>query len=158
MIDVPGEPIGTEGDPQGTVEISNGEVIYTPPPGFRGSETFTVLIEDRTGDVVAVPVTVRVGKPANPCATAPESLSFGRNVLPAAKGDCQPVKVRVQCSPMARMLPLGDIARCSVTTSAGRTAVTVAAGDPVVVRLTITAQATKDRPQVRIEELYGVRR
>lgn len=156
-IDVPGEPIGTTGETKGTVEVRDGEVTYQPAPGFTGTETFTVIVSERDGSVVAVPVTVRVGKQAKPCATAPASMSFGANRLPAASGACQPVRVSVQCTPMARMLPLGDIARCSVSTQGGRTVVTVREGDPVSVRLRIRAEATADRPASDVERLYGVR-
>jgi len=44
----------------GTVIISGGNVIYTPAPGFSGTDTFTVTVVDEHGADLVLTVTVQV--------------------------------------------------------------------------------------------------
>ncbi|MDO9444496.1 MAG: Ig-like domain-containing protein, partial [Dehalococcoidia bacterium] len=44
----------------GSVTISSGEVVYTPAPGFAGTDSFTVTVEDEDGGTVTLTVTVLV--------------------------------------------------------------------------------------------------
>ncbi|MEE8603270.1 Ig-like domain-containing protein, partial [Euzebya tangerina] len=46
---------------EGTVEIVDGELVYTPPPGFVGTETFPYTITDGSGNTATADVTVTVG-------------------------------------------------------------------------------------------------
>ncbi len=155
-IDVPGDPIGSQGA-EGTIELGDREITYTPKPGFTGIDTFTVLVEERDGEVVALPMRAKIGKAAKPCAALPRALEFGANRLPAASGACQPVRVTVRCTPLLRTAPTGDVARCTASTTNGRSTVTVRDGAPVSVRVTVTAKATANRPSVRQERTYRLR-
>jgi len=44
----------------GSVTISGGEVVYTPAPGFSGTDSFTVTVEDDNGGTLTITVTVTV--------------------------------------------------------------------------------------------------
>ncbi len=44
----------------GTLTISGGQILYTPPPGFVGTDTFTYTVTDGHGGTRTVPVTVTV--------------------------------------------------------------------------------------------------
>lgn len=47
----------------GEVEIQNGEIIYTPKPGFSNrSETFSYTISDNAGNTSSANITVNVGR------------------------------------------------------------------------------------------------
>ena len=143
----------------GTADITpSGEIVVTPAPGSTGTQVVTVIVEEKDGSVVAVPVTIRVGKAAKPCTSLPASLSFGTNVLPTASGTCQPVTVKVTCSVLARMKPAGDVSFCTTWTSAGRTYVRVTAGEPLGVEVRITGKATSTSPAVNASKVYFVRR
>ena len=50
----------------GTVTLAGGVVTYTPPAGFRGTDTFTYVVEDSRGatDTATVTVTVANNPPA----------------------------------------------------------------------------------------------
>ena len=143
----------------GTADITpSGDIVVTPAPGSTGTQVVTVIVEEKDGSVVAVPVTIRVGQAAKPCTALPASLSFGTNVLPSASGTCQPVTVKVKCSVLARMKPAGDVSFCTTWTSAGRTYVRVTAGEPLGVEVKITGKATSNRPAVNDSKVYFVRR
>jgi hypothetical protein len=102
-------------------------------------------------------VEVRVGQPAKPCTTLPDTLHFGTNTLPGAGAGCQPVKVSVRCSVLARSLPAGDVSFCSVTMVDGRPVIHVMGGQPLGARVTITGPATSTRPKVSLSRVYFVR-
>ena len=44
----------------GTASVSNGRVVYTPAPGFVGTETLTYTVEDGLGGTASANVTIRV--------------------------------------------------------------------------------------------------
>ncbi len=44
----------------GSVAIVDGEVVYTPNPGFAGTDTFTVTVTDENGGTLVITVTVTV--------------------------------------------------------------------------------------------------
>jgi hypothetical protein len=50
----------------GTVELSEGNVFYTPPAGFTGADHFTYTISDGQGATAVATVTVQVAAPAVP--------------------------------------------------------------------------------------------
>ncbi|MEL6505966.1 MAG: Ig-like domain-containing protein, partial [Pseudomonadota bacterium] len=75
IIDVLGNDTDPEGDDQtitdvtdganGTTEIVNGQVVYTPNDGFSGEDTFTYTIEDEDGATDTATVTVTAGPAPN---------------------------------------------------------------------------------------------
>jgi uncharacterized repeat protein (TIGR01451 family) len=44
----------------GSVEIVDGQAVYTPPPGFVGTDTFTYIVTDEYGNTATAKVTVTV--------------------------------------------------------------------------------------------------
>lgn len=50
----------------GQAEISGGAVLYSPAPGFFGSETFSYTVEDGFGGQASAQVTVQVVAPGQP--------------------------------------------------------------------------------------------
>ncbi len=50
----------------GTVTIVDGSLVYTPNPGFTGTETFTYELSDGQGGTITGTVTVEVTAPAAP--------------------------------------------------------------------------------------------
>ncbi|MEB8432155.1 Ig-like domain-containing protein [Cocleimonas sp. KMM 6892] len=49
----------------GVVSIVNGKLVYTPNPGFYGTDKFTYEVKDPSGNVDTATVTVTVKKPEN---------------------------------------------------------------------------------------------
>lgn len=145
--------------PGGSAEVTpRGEVNVTPAPGSTGGQVVTLVVQQRDGSIAAVPVSIRVGKRSLPCVTLPASLTFGTTALTQATGTCQPVRVSISCSPLARTKPSGDVSPCATWTTGGRTYVRVSPGQPLGVRLSITGPATGNRPAIDDFEVYFVRR
>ena len=143
--------------PNGTVELKNGAVIYTPDPGFRGTETVTVFIEAKDGTITKESFVVKVGKPADPCTTLPDALHFGDNTLPHGGAGCQPVKVSVRCSLLARSLPADGVAYCYAMMDHGRVVIHVMSGQPLGAKVTITGPSSANLPKVSQSRVYFVR-
>jgi hypothetical protein len=143
--------------PNGTVELKDGALIYTPDPGFRGTESVTVYITTSDGKVAKETFVVKVGKPANPCTTLPDALHFGDNVLPRGGAGCQPVNVSVRCSLLARSLPADGVAYCYAFMDKGRQVIHVMGGQGLGAKLTITGPSSANRPEINLSRVYFVR-
>ena len=65
----------------GTAVISGGQIIYTPNPGFIGTDTFTYVISDGNGGTATATETVTVTGPATPSNQAPIANSDTGNVV-----------------------------------------------------------------------------
>ncbi|WP_439629385.1 Ig-like domain-containing protein [Gemmata sp.] len=50
----------------GTADVSNGKVVYTPKAGFSGTDTFTYTASDGKGGTASAQVTVTVAPPVPP--------------------------------------------------------------------------------------------
>lgn len=75
-----GQPVDSTGTPRGTVAVVDGQVQYTPPPGFAGTVTFTYEVSDGTTTVVRT-ATVTVANAA-PVAVADTATTVtGRPVV-----------------------------------------------------------------------------
>lgn len=75
-----GQPVDSTGTPRGTVAVVDGQVRYTPPPGFAGTVTFTYEVSDGTTTVVRT-ATVTVANAA-PVAVADTATTVsGRPVV-----------------------------------------------------------------------------
>ena len=55
---------------KGTAKIVNGEVVYTPNPGFAGTDSFTYTITDSNGETAIATITVTVAAAPNTKPTA----------------------------------------------------------------------------------------
>ncbi|WP_395339116.1 tandem-95 repeat protein [Ningiella sp. W23] len=63
----------------GTVEIVDGELVYTPIPGFVGNDVIEYTIEDENGEQATARVLVTVGGDGsglNPVLTVPEDITI----------------------------------------------------------------------------------
>ena len=143
--------------PNGTVELKNGALIYTPDPGFHGTENVTVFIEAKDGTITKESFVVKVGKPADPCTTLPDTLHFGDNTLPHGGAGCQQVRVSARCSLLARSLPADGVAFCYVMMVNGRLVIHIMGGQPLGARVTITGPSSANRPKVSLSRVYFVR-
>ena len=66
---------------EGSVVITGGKPVYTPPPGFSGTTTFTYTVTDPDGQTATATVTVTV--PAAPAAAkAKDDLRHGQTGQP----------------------------------------------------------------------------
>ncbi|MEA5539546.1 Ig-like domain-containing protein, partial [Limnoraphis robusta Tam1] len=63
-------------DNGGQVVIENGQLIYTPPAGFTGNDSFSYTISDGQGGTDTAIVTITVEEPAN---TAPDAVNDERS-------------------------------------------------------------------------------
>jgi len=143
--------------PNGTVELKDGAVIYTPDPGFHGTDAVTVFITAKDGTVTKETFEVKVGKPADPCTTLPDVLHFGDNTLPHSGSGCQPVRVSVRCSLLARSLPADGVAYCYAMVDNGRTVIHIMGGQALGAKVTITGPSSNNRPKVSLSRVYFVR-
>jgi hypothetical protein len=152
------EVIGVITPTGGTAEITpSGDVAYTPAPNSSGTQKITLVVRDRGGAVTAVPLSIKVGKAPAPCTALPTSLKFGVNELPSTGAGCQPVKVTVRCSPLARSLSLGDVSFCRTTAVGGRTSIIITGGVPLAARVTAVGKATSTRPAINESTVLFVR-
>lgn len=54
LITIDGQPL------HGTVAVQNGQIVYTPAPGYTGTDSFTYIISDGKGGTATATVTVTV--------------------------------------------------------------------------------------------------
>ena len=61
--------ITSVGNPQnGTAQIVNGQIVYTPNAGFSGSDSFTYTVTDSNGETATATATVTISAPKKPLA------------------------------------------------------------------------------------------
>lgn len=155
----PGNTVTDAGDPtRGTVEVRDGDVIYTPEPGYVGPVEIPVTITDRQGAVTKTVITLTVGERQTARAALPDALRIGTNVLlakPVVTNARQQADVTVTCTPLYRLGKAGGAPLCITTRSGGRTTVQVNA--PAKVRVTLAAPAKGDFGPYRLTKTYTVR-
>ena len=90
LIDVMANDIDPDGDSlslteidnflsEGTIEIQEGKVLYTPPSGFDGADTFTYTVADTNGVTDSAIVTIQVEK--NAAEATDDSLSTPEDIV-----------------------------------------------------------------------------
>lgn len=145
---LPGVPDGAEiidvKDPEhGKVVVEDGQVIYTPDPGYDGPVDLILIVKERDGSIDQVDVPLETGKNQHAVnLTLPDDLHKGVNVVltkPVRTNAKQTAKAAVTCLPLMRTKPIGDIVSCRVITS-GRTVI-VKASSAAKVTVTLTAPA-----------------
>ena len=146
--DLPGVPedstiVDVKKPDHGDAVVDNGQVLYTPEPGYDGPVELVIIIEERDGTVAAVEVPLEAGKDQHAVnLTLPDELQKGTTVVlskPVRTNAKQIAKSTVTCIPINRMKPIGDIVACRVVRS-GST-VTVKANSAAKVTVTLTAPA-----------------
>ena len=61
--------------PHGSVTLDpSGALVYTPDPGFSGTDTFTYTVTDSAGQTAGATVTIHVTPPVQPSVATPPSL------------------------------------------------------------------------------------
>ena len=155
----PGNTITDAGDPDhGTVVVREGDVIYTPEPGYVGPVEIPVTITDRQGGTTKTVITLNVGEEQALRAGLPDALVIGSNVLfarPAVTNARQRADVTVECSPIYRLGKAGGAPLCITSRSGGRTVVEVNA--PAKVTVTVTAPAKGQYGPLDVTRSYKVR-
>ena len=137
----PGNTITDAGEPdRGTVVVRDGEVIYTPEPGYVGPVEIPVTITDRQGGATKTVITLNVGQEQKSRVALPDELSLGRNVVltgPAVTNARQRATLDVACAPRMRVGKLGAFAMCSTSREGGKTVLFIE--EPGTVTLTLSA-------------------
>ncbi len=68
----------------GTVGLAGTQLVYTPAPGFSGTDSFTYTIDDGNGGISTAIVTVQVVSPVPPTATPITADASTGTIAPAA--------------------------------------------------------------------------
>ena len=144
----------------GTAEIRNGDLIYTPAEDFRGEERISVVIQTPEGTTETVKVTVAVGKEQTLATdwTAPKRLKpgvhqFGPSTFITNAN--QAAKVSVTCSIIKKWVSPNPAPVCEVVPGKGGTYLSLTVYEPTFVEVTLKApKKGKYRP---MEEKYSYR-
>lgn len=149
--DIPNIPPGAtitdvEEPKNGTAEVRNGEILYTPDPGFRGEERITVIVTTVDGVTKEVTVDVVVGKEQEVTTRwkAPRELSLGMNRFGPATlrtNAQQSATVTASCALLLRMAPADGTGgpRCSVIVNSRGTFIDLEADQPIGVEVLVRA-------------------
>ena len=155
----PGNTFTDAGDPShGSVDVRDGDIVYTPEPGYVGPVEIPVTITDRQGGQTKTVITLNVGAEQTLRNALPDTLSIGSNVLlarPAVTNARQRADVTVECTPVYRLGKVGGAPLCITTRSGGRTIVEVNA--PAKVTVTVTAPAKGGYGPLEVKKTYKVR-
>ncbi len=147
--DLPGVPedstiVDVKKPDHGDAVVDNGQVLYTPEPGYEGPIELVIIVEERDGTVVAVDVPLEAGKDQHAVnLTLPDELHRGTNVVlatPIRTNAKQTAKSTVTCIPVNRMKSFGDIVACRVERSGGKVIVKASSSARVTVTLTAPAK------------------
>lgn len=147
--DIPGVPPGStitdvEEPRNGTVEIRDGEIIYTPDRGFRGEERISVTVTTPEGTTKQVVLTVVVGSEQKVITrwTAPKTLKVGTNRFGPGTfvtNAGQVATVDVKCSILRRMISDNPPPKCSVIAGKEGTLISLSVYEPTGVEVTLSA-------------------
>lgn len=147
----------------GTVEIKDNTVIYTPDPGFIGRDLITAYIKDPAGEIRVVRTAVTTGLEQKPVAPLglPSSIAPNRTVTlidhTVRTNADQNARVSAECVALTRMAPAGGFSGCVVTRDGAEVMVTVTGTTPYRVVVTLTAPAKGDYLRYVETRSYTVR-
>jgi hypothetical protein len=147
----------------GTVEIKDNTVVYTPDPGYIGTDLIRTYVKDPTGEITVVRTTVATGleqKPVKPLGL-PSSITPNRTVTlidhVVRTNAGQNATVKAECRALTRMAPAGGFSGCIVTRDGTSVMVTVTGATPYRVIVTVTAPAKGDYLPYAEARSYTVR-
>jgi hypothetical protein len=160
----PGSTITDVEEPKnGTAEVRNGEVIFTPDPGFRGEERIIVIITTSEGATKEVAVDVVVGKEQKVITRwkAPKSLELGMTRFAPATlktNANQSATVTASCALLLRLAPADGVVgtRCSVIVNSQGTFIDVDADQPVGVEVLVRAPKKGEYGPLKERYFYRV--
>lgn len=144
----------------GSAEVVDGGIIYTPKDSFRGEETISVVVLTPQGETETVAVTVAVGKEQSIITrwTAPKRLKPGMNWFGPGTfmtNTNQMATVSAECSILQRKVSTNSAPTCTVVAGKEGTYIDVKVYEPTGVEVTISAPAKgKYRP---LKETYFYR-
>lgn len=147
----------------GTVEIKDNTVVYTPDSGFIGRDLITTYIKDPAGDVTVVRTAVTTGLEQKPVAPLglPSSITPNRTVTlidhTVRTNADQDARVTAECVALTRMAPAGGFSGCVVTRDGAKVMVTVTGTTPYRVVVTVTAPPKGDYLRYVSTRSYTVR-
>ncbi|MCF8558010.1 MAG: hypothetical protein K9G28_10780, partial [Candidatus Nanopelagicales bacterium] len=142
----PGSTVTSVDPPRnGTAEIKDNTVVYTPDPGFVGREVLISYVKEPSGETVVVRTPVEAGLeqvPVKPLGL-PNSITPNRTVdlidHPVVTNAGQTAKVTARCVPITRMQALGGFSGCMITKDGSTVMVTVTGATPYRVKVSVTA-------------------
>lgn len=147
----------------GTAEIKDNTVVYTPDPGFIGRDLITTYIKEPSGETTVVRTTIATGleqKPTKPLGL-PSSITPNRTVTlidhTVRTNAGQNATVKAECRALTRMAPAGGFSGCIVTRDGDSVMVTVTGETPYRVIVTLTAPAKGDYLPYADARSYTVR-
>ena len=151
VTDLPDAPAGStitsvEDPANGKAVVLDGTVIFTPDPGFRGTEKITVIIVTPNGQTDDVTVEVVVGKTQVVTTNwqPPKKLVLGTNKFAPVKlvtNAKQSAQVTASCSPLLRVAKMDGSGgpRCVVTVNSQGTFIEIEADEPIGVEILVRA-------------------
>ncbi len=147
----------------GTAEIKDNTVIYTPDPGFIGTDVVVSYLQDPDGAITEVRTRVSTGlvqEPVKPLGL-PSSVAPNRTVVlldhAVVTNAGQTARVRAECQQVTRIAPFGGFSGCMVTRDGSTVMVTVTGSTPYRVRVTVSAPAKGDYLPYAFSRVYTVR-
>ena len=164
--DIPDLPPGStitdvEQPRNGTAEVRDGEILYTPDRGFRGEERITVIVTTPEGTTEEVVVKVVVGTEQKVITrwTAPKKLvpgvnRFGPGTFMTNAG--QVAKVTAKCSILRRMISDNPPPKCSVIVGKEGTLIDVTVYEPTGIEVTLSAPKKGKYAPLKDTYLYRV--
>ena len=128
----------------GSAEVRDGDVIYTPNDKFRGEERIAVQVLTPTGETIETTVVVVVGKEQKIVTdwTAPKRLKPGMNWFGPGTfmtNANQPAKVTATCSILLRKVSDNPPPVCDVVAGKEGTYINVKVYEPTGIEVKITA-------------------
>lgn len=155
----PGNTVTEVEQPEhGTVDVRDGDIIYTPEPGYLGPVEIPVTVTDRRGNVSQTVLTLNVGREQTVPFAFPSSLKIGDNVLaerPIVSNAKQRAIIGVSCWPLMRLGKAGDVRLCDTWVSEGRTYLRIHA--PAKVEVNVLAPAKGAFAPYDVTKKYLVR-
>lgn len=166
VVDLPEVPKGSvitdvEEPVNGTADIRNGDVIFTPKPGFIGEETIKVIVRTPEGTEQETTVTVSVGKEQTVITkwSAPKKLVKGTNRFGPGTfitNANQVAKVSAKCTILQKWVSPNPDPVCTVTVGKEGTYINVKVYEPTAVEVVLSAPKKGNYKPMKQSYVYRV--